>query len=319
MVNRGGKICLAAFPHEPVPVDVAFLVRNNIYLYGIRGEGKSATHRAEAFMRQKRFDATKIHTHTFALEDLPTALRYARERIEDAIKVVVKARGVAQRGGEQRAARSEPARDGCGKGRSSAMLICDQYLTPASLDEAFAAMADASRPASHRRRRHRYLALGARRPRRRCRDSGADRCLRKFRSSTSAASTASACGSARPRPSSAFSTIPRSARALPAMPRCAVWFADDQIRESATIGGNIVNASPAGDAIPPLIAHDAVVELASRRDGKIVPTQDAARSSSSPAPARPSCSPTNCSSPSNATRCPAMAAASRRSATAARW
>ena len=48
MVNRGGKICLAAFPHEPVPVDVAFLVRNNIYLYGIRGEGKSATHRAEA-------------------------------------------------------------------------------------------------------------------------------------------------------------------------------------------------------------------------------------------------------------------------------
>ena len=38
-------------------------------------------------------DATKVHTHTFALEDLPTALRYARERIEDAIKVVVKTRG----------------------------------------------------------------------------------------------------------------------------------------------------------------------------------------------------------------------------------
>jgi L-iditol 2-dehydrogenase len=94
MVNRGGKVCLAAYPHEEVPVDVAHLVRNNIYLYGIRGEGKSATHRAEAFMRQKRFDARKIHTHTFALDDLPTALRYARERIDDAIKVVVKARGV---------------------------------------------------------------------------------------------------------------------------------------------------------------------------------------------------------------------------------
>jgi threonine dehydrogenase-like Zn-dependent dehydrogenase len=82
---------------EPVPVDIAHIVRNNIYLYGIRGEGKSATHRAEAFMRQKRFDATKIHTHTFALEDLPTALRYARDRVEDAIKVVVKARGAAVR------------------------------------------------------------------------------------------------------------------------------------------------------------------------------------------------------------------------------
>ncbi len=90
MLNRGGKICLAAFPHEPVAVDVAYLVRNNIYLYGIRGEGKSATHRAQALMSQKRFDARKIHTHTFALEDLPTALKYARERIEDAIKVVVK-------------------------------------------------------------------------------------------------------------------------------------------------------------------------------------------------------------------------------------
>ncbi|HET9616754.1 MAG TPA: zinc-binding dehydrogenase [Pseudolabrys sp.] len=92
MVNRGGKVCLAAFAHEgEVPVDVAHIVRNNIYLYGIRGEGKSATHRAEAFMRQKRFDATKIHTHTFPLADLPTALRYAKDRVEDAIKVVVKA------------------------------------------------------------------------------------------------------------------------------------------------------------------------------------------------------------------------------------
>jgi 2-desacetyl-2-hydroxyethyl bacteriochlorophyllide A dehydrogenase len=92
MLNRGGKICLAAFPHEPVPVDVAHLVRNNIYVYGIRGEGKSATHRAEAFMREKRFDARLIHTHTFPLPELPEALRYARDRVEDAIKVVVKVR-----------------------------------------------------------------------------------------------------------------------------------------------------------------------------------------------------------------------------------
>jgi 2-desacetyl-2-hydroxyethyl bacteriochlorophyllide A dehydrogenase len=92
MVNRGGKVCLAAFPHEETPVDVAHIVRNNIYIYGIRGEGKSATHRAEAFMRQKRFDATRIHTHTFPLHELPEALRYARDRVEDAIKVVVKMR-----------------------------------------------------------------------------------------------------------------------------------------------------------------------------------------------------------------------------------
>jgi threonine dehydrogenase-like Zn-dependent dehydrogenase len=42
-----------------------------------------------ALMAEKRFDATRIHTHTFPLADLPTALRYARDRVEDAIKVVV--------------------------------------------------------------------------------------------------------------------------------------------------------------------------------------------------------------------------------------
>ncbi|MDE2006636.1 MAG: zinc-binding dehydrogenase [Rhodospirillales bacterium] len=90
MVTRGGRICLAAFPHDPVTVDLAYLVRNNIYVFGIRGEGKSATHRAAALMKARRFDAKLIHTHTFGLEDLPTALRYARDRVEDAIKVVVK-------------------------------------------------------------------------------------------------------------------------------------------------------------------------------------------------------------------------------------
>ncbi|AZG10303.1 alcohol dehydrogenase [Pigmentiphaga sp. H8] len=90
MLKRGGRICLAAFPAEPVAIDVAALVRNNIYLFGIRGEGRSATHRAASLMAQKRFNAKIIHTHTFPLEEVPTALRYARERIDDAIKVVVK-------------------------------------------------------------------------------------------------------------------------------------------------------------------------------------------------------------------------------------
>jgi L-iditol 2-dehydrogenase len=93
MVNRGGRICLAAFPHEPVTVDLAYIVRNNIYVFGIRGEGRSATYRAAALMGQRRFDAKLIHTHTFPLWELPTALRYARDRVEDAIKVVVKMRG----------------------------------------------------------------------------------------------------------------------------------------------------------------------------------------------------------------------------------
>ena len=89
MTNRGGKVCLAAFPKKPVQFDLGYLAVNNIYLYGIRGEGRSATHRAMAFMAEKRFDAAKVHTHTFQMNSLPEALRYARERVDDAIKVVV--------------------------------------------------------------------------------------------------------------------------------------------------------------------------------------------------------------------------------------
>ena len=90
MTNRGGKICLAAFPHEAVKINIPHMVINNIYMYGIRGEGKSATHRAMTFMKEKRFNAKLVHTHTFKLENLPLALKYAKERVDGAIKVVLK-------------------------------------------------------------------------------------------------------------------------------------------------------------------------------------------------------------------------------------
>ena len=89
MVSRGGRICLVAFPHDPVPVDVAHLVSNNIYVFGIRGEGRSATHRAAALMAQKRFDAAPPHAQLSARRGADRDPLRA-ERIEDAIKVVVK-------------------------------------------------------------------------------------------------------------------------------------------------------------------------------------------------------------------------------------
>ncbi len=101
MTNRGGRICLAAFPKSAVSFDLGALAVNNIYLYGIRGEGRSATHRAMAFMAEKRFDAGLVHTHTFPLAELPTALKYAKERIDDAIKVVVSTRPDAPSGAKK--------------------------------------------------------------------------------------------------------------------------------------------------------------------------------------------------------------------------
>ncbi len=52
----------------------------------------------------------------------------------------------------------------------------------------------------------------------------------------------------------------------------ALWqacdhFASDQLRNAATIGGNICNASPAGDTLVPLLALDAQVVLAGKPNG----------------------------------------------------
>jgi xanthine dehydrogenase FAD-binding subunit len=55
----------------------------------------------------------------------------------------------------------------------------------------------------------------------------------------------------------------------PVLGCCAVWFADDQIREQATVGGNLVNASPAGDSQPALLAMNASVTLARRGGGRV--------------------------------------------------
>ena len=46
-------------------------------------------------------------------------------------------------------------------------------------------------------------------------------------------------------------------------------FASDQIRNAATIGGNLCNASPAGDTLVPLLALDARVELAAKPTGTL--------------------------------------------------
>ncbi len=51
--------------------------------------------------------------------------------------------------------------------------------------------------------------------------------------------------------------------------QAADCFASGQVRNAATIGGNICNASPAGDMIVPLLILDAEVELASWRDGQV--------------------------------------------------
>ena len=53
---------------------------------------------------------------------------------------------------------------------------------------------------------------------------------------------------------------------LPMLVDACDHFASDQIRNAGTLGGNICNASPAGDMLIPLLVLDASVELACMRE-----------------------------------------------------
>jgi CO/xanthine dehydrogenase FAD-binding subunit len=61
------------------------------------------------------------------------------------------------------------------------------------------------------------------------------------------------------------------AEALPALAEASRTVGSPQIRARGTIGGNLGTASPAGDALPPLLVEGAEVELASVRGVRTVP------------------------------------------------
>jgi CO/xanthine dehydrogenase FAD-binding subunit len=58
---------------------------------------------------------------------------------------------------------------------------------------------------------------------------------------------------------------------LPGLAMASRTVGSPQIRNRGTVGGNLGSASPAGDAHPPLLASDAVVEVASVRGTRMIP------------------------------------------------
>lgn len=59
-----------------------------------------------------------------------------------------------------------------------------------------------------------------------------------------------------------------------ALQQAALQVGGRQIQNAGTIGGNLCNASPAADGVPPLLALDAQVELASLRGTRVQSLQD---------------------------------------------
>ncbi len=64
------------------------------------------------------------------------------------------------------------------------------------------------------------------------------------------------------------------AERAPILAEAASVFANPLIRNRATVGGNLGNASPAADTAPPLLVLDAEVKLASMGESRWVPLRD---------------------------------------------
>ncbi len=76
---------------------------------------------------------------------------------------------------------------------------------------------------------------------------------------------------------STYTEIRRSPLALewlPALAEAAATIGAAQIQNRGTLGGNIVNASPAGDTLPVLLAADASIVLGSTRGERAVEAKD---------------------------------------------
>jgi CO/xanthine dehydrogenase FAD-binding subunit len=67
---------------------------------------------------------------------------------------------------------------------------------------------------------------------------------------------------------------PPLAELLPALAEASRTVGSPQIRNRGTIGGNLGTASPAGDALPPLLVEDAEIEVASVDGERRVPLAD---------------------------------------------
>jgi carbon-monoxide dehydrogenase medium subunit len=69
-------------------------------------------------------------------------------------------------------------------------------------------------------------------------------------------------------------TSPLLRKNYPLLSEAASRLGSYQVRNQATIGGNLCNASPAGDMIPPLMALSAMLELESKTGKRYVQVED---------------------------------------------
>jgi threonine dehydrogenase-like Zn-dependent dehydrogenase len=88
--KKNGRVALVGIYKEPAPLNVNKIVQWNITVAGSKAEGERSLAQALSLLSRQAIDISPLITHTFPLDDIHTAFETAEQRLEGAIKVVVK-------------------------------------------------------------------------------------------------------------------------------------------------------------------------------------------------------------------------------------
>jgi len=89
-LKRNGKLLLLGIPHHPVPIDFKDLSLNDKDIIAIRGESRANVGRAISLLANGKVNLAPLITHTFPIAKFEEAYRTFNERIDGAMKVIIK-------------------------------------------------------------------------------------------------------------------------------------------------------------------------------------------------------------------------------------
>jgi threonine dehydrogenase-like Zn-dependent dehydrogenase len=88
--KKNGRVALIGIYKEPAPLNVNKIVQWNITVAGSKAEGERSLAQALSLLSRRSIDIAPLVTHTFPLDQIHAAFETAEQRLEGAIKVVVK-------------------------------------------------------------------------------------------------------------------------------------------------------------------------------------------------------------------------------------
>ena len=88
--KKNGRVALVGIYKEPAPLNVNKIVQWNITVAGSKAEGERSMAQALSLLSRGAIDISPLVTHTFPLDQIHAAFETAEQRLEGAIKVVVK-------------------------------------------------------------------------------------------------------------------------------------------------------------------------------------------------------------------------------------